>query len=126
MADQTNIANESSESNLVPGIALALIFISLIGYYGLATQSMIVRLSVLIGGIAIAVALVAVTPSGKRFIAYAKDSFNEVKKVVWPSRKETTQMTLIVFAFVVVMAIFLWSADKIIEWLIFAVFLGWK
>ena len=87
---------------------------------------MIVRLSVLIGGIAIAVALVAVTPSGKRFIAYAKDSFNEVKKVVWPSRKETTQMTLIVFAFVVVMAIFLWSADKIIEWLIFAVFLGWK
>jgi len=126
MADQKNIANDSNESNLVPGIALSLILISLIGYYGLATQSMIIRLSVLIGGIGIAIALVAITPSGKRFIAYAKDSFNEVKKVVWPSRKETTQMTLIVFAFVVVMAIFLWSADKIIEWLIFAVFLGWK
>ena len=126
MADQKNIANDSNESNLVPGIALALILISLIGYYGLATQSMIIRLSVLIGGIAIAIALVAITPSGKRFISYAKDSFNEVKKVVWPSRKETTQMTLIVFAFVVVMAIFLWSADKIIEWLVFAVFLGWK
>ena len=84
------------------------------------------RLGVLFGGIASAVALIAITPNGKKFIAYAKDSINEVKKVVWPSRKETTQMTLIVFAFVAIMAIFLWSADKIIEWIIFSVFLGWK
>jgi preprotein translocase subunit SecE len=126
MSEQKNLTKETGESNLVAGISLALILGSLIGYYGLATQPMIVRLSVLIGGIVIALGLVAVTPTGKRFLAYAKDSVNEVKKVVWPSRKETTQMTLIVFAFVVVMAIFLWSADKIIEWLIFAVFLGWK
>jgi preprotein translocase subunit SecE len=126
MSDQKNLTKDASESNLVAGISIALILGSLIGYYGLATQPLMIRLGVLIGGIAIAVGLVAVTPTGKRFIAYAKDSVNEVKKVVWPSRKETTQMTLIVFAFVVVMAIFLWSADKIIEWLIFAVFLGWK
>jgi len=126
MSEQKNLTKEASESNLVAGISIALILGSLIGYYGLASQPMMIRLGVLIGGIAIALGLVAVTPTGKRFIAYAKDSVNEVKKVVWPSRKETTQMTLIVFAFVVVMAIFLWSADKIIEWLIFAVFLGWK
>jgi len=126
MSEQKNLTKEPSESNLVAGISIALILGSLIGYYGLATQPMMIRLGVLIGGIAIAIGLVAVTPTGKRFIAYAKDSVNEVKKVVWPSRKETTQMTLIVFAFVVVMAIFLWSADKIIEWLIFSVFLGWK
>jgi preprotein translocase subunit SecE len=126
MSEQKNLTKEASESNLVAGISIALILGSLIGYYGLATQPMMIRWGVLIGGIAIALGLVAVTPTGKRFLAYAKDSVNEVKKVVWPSRKETTQMTLIVFAFVVVMAIFLWSADKIIEWLIFAVFLGWK
>jgi preprotein translocase subunit SecE len=126
MSEQKNLTKEPSESNLVAGISISLILGSLIGYYGLATQPMMIRLGVLIGGIAIAIGLVAVTPTGKRFIAYAKDSVNEVKKVVWPSRKETTQMTLIVFAFVVVMAIFLWSADKIIEWLIFSVFLGWK
>ena len=126
MSEQKNLTKEASESNLVAGISIALILGSLIGYYGLATQPIMIRLGVLIGGIAIALGLVAVTPTGKRFLAYAKDSVNEVKKVVWPSRKETTQMTLIVFAFVVVMAIFLWSADKIIEWLIFAVFLGWK
>ncbi|MEI7428345.1 MAG: preprotein translocase subunit SecE [Betaproteobacteria bacterium] len=126
MSEQKNITKEASESNLVAGISIALVLVSLIGYYGLATQPMMIRLGVLLGGIAIAVGLVAITPSGKRFLAYAKDSVTEVKKVVWPSRKESTQMTLIVFAFVVVMAIFLWSADKIIEWLIFAVFLGWK
>jgi len=126
MSEQKNITKEASESNLVAGISIALVLVSLIGYYGLATQPMMIRLGVLFGGIAIAVGLVAITPSGKRFLAYAKDSVTEVKKVVWPSRKESTQMTLIVFAFVVVMAIFLWSADKIIEWLIFAVFLGWK
>ena len=126
MSEQKNLTKETGESNLVAGVSIALILGSLIGYYGLATQPMMIRLGVLIGGIAIALGLVAVTPTGKRFLAYAKDSVNEVKKVVWPSRKETTQMTLIVFAFVVVMAIFLWGADKIIEWLIFAVFLGWK
>ncbi|BDW09959.1 protein translocase subunit SecE [Polynucleobacter sp. SHI8] len=126
MSEQKNLTKDASESNLVAGISIALILGSLIGYYGLATQPLMIRLGVLVGGIVIALGLVAVTPTGKRFLAYAKDSVNEVKKVVWPSRKETTQMTLIVFAFVVVMAIFLWSADKIIEWLIFAVFLGWK
>jgi len=126
MAEQKNLTNETNGSNWVASVSIGLILVSLIGYYGLATQPLFIRLSVLIGGIAIAVALVAITPQGRRFIAYAKDSINEVKKVVWPSRKESTQMTLIVFAFVAVMAIFLWSADKIIEWLIFAVFLGWK
>lgn len=126
MSEQKNLTKDAGESNLVAGISIALILGSLIGYYGLATQPMMIRLGVLIGGIVIALGLVAVTPTGKRFLAYAKDSVNEVKKVVWPSRKESTQMTLIVFAFVLVMAIFLWSADKIIEWLIFAVFLGWK
>jgi preprotein translocase subunit SecE len=49
-----------------------------------------------------------------------------VRKVVWPSRKEAGQTTLIVFGFVVVMAIYLWCTDKTIEWLIFSVILGWR
>jgi preprotein translocase subunit SecE len=46
--------------------------------------------------------------------------------VVWPTRAETIQMTGIVFAFVIVMAIFLWLVDKLIEWIIYGVFLGWN
>jgi len=126
MSEQKNLSNEVVESNWVVGAAIFLVLGALVGYYGLASQTMIIRLGVLLGGFALAIGLLAITSSGKKFIAYAKDSINETKKVVWPTRKESTQMTLIVFAFVAVMAIFLWSADKIIEWIIFSVFLGWK
>ena len=126
MSEQRNISSEGNQSNWVAGVAIALILASLIAYYALATHDITLRLGVLFGGLVLALGLVAITPTGKNFIVYAKDSWNEVKKVVWPTRKESTQMTLVVFGFVAIMAIFLWSADKLIEWLIFSVFLGWK
>ncbi|SMC80151.1 preprotein translocase subunit SecE [Polynucleobacter kasalickyi] len=126
MSEQKNLSSEVVESNWVVGAAIFLVLGALVGYYGLVNQGTVIRLGVLLGGFALAIGLLAITSSGKKFIAYAKDSINETKKVVWPTRKESTQMTLIVFAFVAVMAIFLWSADKIIEWIIFSVFLGWK
>ena len=126
MSEQKNLSSEVIESNWVVGAAIFLVLGALVGYYGLVNQVLVIRLGVLLGGFALAIGLLAITSSGKKFMAYAKDSINETKKVVWPTRKESTQMTLIVFAFVAVMAIFLWSADKIIEWIIFSVFLGWK
>jgi preprotein translocase subunit SecE len=126
MSEQKNLSNEVVESNWVVGVAILLVLGALVGYYGLVNESLAIRLGALLGGIGLAIGLLAITSSGKKFIAYAKDSINETKKVVWPTRKESTQMTLIVFAFVAVMAIFLWSADKIIEWIIFSVLLGWK
>ena len=63
---------------------------------------------------------------GKRFFVYAQESTTETKKVVWPNRKETLQTTGIVFAFVVVMAIFLWLTDKSLEWVLYDLVLGWK
>lgn len=124
MSDQT--ANQNNASNWVGMLAIALVVLALLGYYGLANESMAIRLGVLLGGILIAIGMVALTSNGKRFVAYAKDSWNEVRKVVWPTRKESTQMTMIVFAFVAIMSLFLWGADKLIEWIVFSVFLGWK
>jgi preprotein translocase subunit SecE len=63
---------------------------------------------------------------GKQLIAFGRDSWREVGKVVWPSRKEALQMTGYVFAFVVVMALFLWLTDKTLEWLLYDLILGWK
>ena len=54
------------------------------------------------------------------------DAWRETQKVVWPSRKEATQMTGYVFAFVVVMALFLWLTDKTLEWVLYDLVLGWK
>lgn len=119
-------AVNQNKSNLVGILAVVLVVLSLLGYYGLASESMVIRLSVLLGGILIAIGMVALSSNGKRFISYSKDSWNEVRKVVWPTRKETGQMTMIVFAFVAIMSIFLWTSDKLIEWIVFSVFLGWK
>jgi preprotein translocase subunit SecE len=49
-----------------------------------------------------------------------------VRKVAWPSRKETIQSTLVVFAFVTTMALFLWLTDKTLEWVLYDLILGWK
>jgi preprotein translocase subunit SecE len=68
---------------------------------------------------------VATSESGKA-VAFGRDAWREVKKVVWPTRKEAIQMTAYVFAFVVVMALFLWLTDKTLEWVFYDLILGWK
>ena len=63
---------------------------------------------------------------GREFAIFAREALVEVKKVVWPTRKETMQTTAAVFAFVVVMALFLWVSDKTLEWVLYDLILGWK
>ena len=125
MSQHTDSRSEE-KSSWVSALAALIVVAALVLYYTLVEQSLLIRLGVLFGGIAAAVFIVAISPDGRRFIAYAKDSWYEVKKVVWPTRKETNQMTLVVFGFVVIMSLFLWFADKLIEWLVFTVLLGWR
>lgn len=84
------------------------------------------RTAVLLVLLALAVATFFMSEPGKQLIAFGKDSVREVKKVVWPTRKEAGQMTLYVFAFVVVMALFLFLTDKTLEWVLYDLILGWK
>ncbi len=76
--------------------------------------------------IAAAVALFFTSEPGKQLIAFGRDSVREVKKVVWPTRKEAGQMTGYVFAFVLVMALFMWLTDKTLEWVLYDLVLGWR
>ena len=76
--------------------------------------------------LAVAVAVFFTSEPGRQLIAYGRDSIKEVRKVVWPSRKEAMQMTGIVFAFVILMAIFLWLTDKTLEWVLYDLILGWR
>src|SRR5918993_3247914 len=108
------------------GAAIALVIASLAGFYLLGKQGQLVQWAVLVAGIVAAVAVFLVSEPGKEFIAFGRDSWKEVRKVVWPTRKEATQMTLYVFAFVVVMALFLWLTDKTLEWVFYDLILGWK
>ena len=123
---QQSLNQSEQKSGWITFLAVILLVAALVLYYTLVDYSMAIRLAVLFGGIAAAILIVAISPDGRRCIAYAGDSWQEVKKVVWPTRRESTQMTLVVFGFVLIMSLFLWLSDKLIEWLVFSVFLGWK
>ena len=76
--------------------------------------------------LAAAIGVFFTAEAGKQLIAYGQDSIKETRKVVWPTRKEAMQMTGYVFAFVFVMALFLWLTDKTLEWALYDLILGWK
>jgi len=106
-------------------LALLLLAAGIAAFYLLSQQAMVLRVLAVIGGFAAAVAVAWYTEPGQQFFGFAKESVAEAKKVVWPSRKETMQTTGAVFAFVVVMAVFLWLTDKSLEWVLYDIVLGW-
>jgi len=93
------------------GFALLLLIAGVAGFYYLRDSAMVLRVISVLAGIVLAVVVVWFTPQGKQFYAFSRESSEETRRVVWPSRKETMQTTGVVFAFVVVMAIFLWMVD---------------
>ena len=108
------------------GLAIALVVASLASFYLLAKQGQIAQWGALLACLVAAVVVFMSSEVGKQFLAFGRDSVREVKKVVWPARKEAMQMTAYVFAFVVVMALFLWLTDKTLEWVFYDLLLGWK
>ena len=108
------------------GLAVVLLLASLVSFYLLSKQGQVAQWGALIACLVAAVAVFMSSELGKQFLAFGRDSVREVKKVVWPARKEAMQMTAYVFAFVVVMALFLWLTDKTLELVFYDLLLGWK
>lgn len=108
------------------GVAVALVIAALAGFYLLARQGAVAQWGALLVGLVAAVVVFLTSEPGRQFVAFGRDSVKEVKKVVWPTRSEAIQMTLYVFGFVVVMALFLWLTDKTLEWVFYDLILGWK
>ncbi len=103
-----------------------LLLASVVAFYMLGTQDLWVRVLALLALVVAAVAVFLISEPGKQFIAFGRDAVREARKVVWPSRKEAGQMTLYVFIFVVIMALFLFLTDKTLEWVIYRLILGWN
>ena len=92
----------------------------------LSEEQLLIKRLVLASGILVSLFLVLKSAPGKSFIGFFRDSVQEMKRVVWPTKKETFQTVLIVFVFVLLVSIFLWMADKTFEWLLYEMVLGWK
>jgi preprotein translocase subunit SecE len=108
------------------GGGVVFVGLGVFAYYWLADWPLVVRILAVVAGIAAGAAVAWLSEPGRQFAVFAAEAVAEVKKVVWPTRKETMQTTAAVFAFVVVMAVFLWFSDKTLEWLLYNVILGWR
>ena len=116
----------STADKLKLGLAIALVLVSLAAFYVLSKQGALAQWAALLVGLAVAVVVFLLSETGKQFVSFGQDAVREVKKVVWPERKEAMQITAYVFVFVVVMALFLWLTDKTLEWVFYDLILGWK
>jgi len=99
-------------------LSLLLVAAGVAGFYLLADKALVLRILAVLAGVVAAVAVLWSTPTGQEAFAFAKEAAVESRKVVWPSRKETIQTTVAVFALVVVMAIFLWVVDLGFLWVV--------
>jgi preprotein translocase subunit SecE len=106
--------------------AVLLLLASIVVFYYLGKQDLWLRVLALLALLAAAVALFFTSEPGKQLIGFGRDSVREVKKVVWPTRKEAVQMTGYVFAFVFAMALYMWMTDKTLEWVLYDLVLGWR
>ena len=112
--------------NLKFALALLLVAGGIAGFYWLGEQPLVLRVLTVLAGLGAGCAVAWFTEPGQRFVLLGQESIVEVKKVVWPTRKEAMQSTGIVFAFVLVVAIMLWVTDKSLEWVLYDLILGWK
>lgn len=123
----SNIETVSSSADRIKlGLAVLVILAGIVGYSVLEAQPTYIRIGVFVAGLVVAAIIAWFSEPGRRTLSFGRDSYNEVKRVVWPTRKESTQMTGIVFAFVAAMGLFLWLVDKGLEWIIYGLLLGWK
>jgi preprotein translocase subunit SecE len=107
-------------------IAVLLVVAGIAAFYWFSDSATVLRVLYVLAGLAAGAVVGWTTEPGKRFYVFAQESVVETKKVVWPTRKESFQTAGAVFAFVAVMAVFLWFTDKSLEFLMYDLLLGWK
>jgi preprotein translocase subunit SecE len=95
-----------------------LVAAAVVGNSYFADQSLLYRVLGIVAVSAVAAMVALQTAKGVAFWELVKGSRTEIRKVVWPSRQETVQTTLIVLAFVVVVALLLWGLDSLLGWLV--------
>jgi preprotein translocase subunit SecE len=128
MSNQSVQTVSTSNDKFKVALAVVATIAGVVGFFYLKGQNKpaLMCAGALVAGLVFSVLLLWTSATGRDFLGFAKESVRETKKVVWPTRKEATQITMVVFGFVLVMAIFLWGTDKILEFLMYDVILGWK
>jgi len=128
MSNQSVQTVSTSNDKVKVALAVVAAIAGVIGFFYLKGQNKpaLMCAGALVAGLVFAVLLLWSSATGRDFLNFAKEAVRETKKVVWPTRKEAMQITGIVFAFVTVMALFLWGTDKLLQFVLYDLILGWK
>ena len=128
MSNQSVQTVSTSNDKIKIALAVVAAIAGVVGYFYLKgmNKPAYMGASALAAGLVFAVLLLLAASTGRDFLNFAKESVRETKKVVWPTGKEARQITIIVFAFVAVMALFLWGTDQVLQFLLYDLILGWK
>ena len=127
MAAQHKVEDVTSGGDRVKLIlAVLVVMAGIVGFYLLRDQALIFRVLSVIGGLVLGGLTAWTSTQGRRLLAFLRESWQETRRVVWPTKKETWSVTLYVFLFVVVMAIFLWLVDSGLQFVLYDLVLGWS
>jgi len=112
---------ESSESGIIDIIKLlaaATILVSgLFAYYYYIEMSLPLRVLCVLGAVVVGIGVAMTSIQGKRLFTFIQGSRIEIRKVVWPTKQETTQTAIAVFIFTLLLALFFWGLDSFLLWL---------
>ncbi len=98
-------------------IAAGVLVGGLYGYYYYLEWSLPLRVLLVLGGLAAGITIAMWSTQGRRLWAFVQGSRVEIRKVVWPTKQETTQTAIAVFVFTLIMALFFWGLDSFLLWL---------
>ena len=109
---ETEVSNKMDTFKLV--LAIAILLAGIAGFYYYAEESLLYRVLGLVGLVIVAAGIAFTTSTGHAILSFGREARTEVRKVVWPTRQETVQTTLMVVVAVIILGIFLWLVDMML------------
>ena len=116
MTDEIKVPDAGTADNLKLAAAIVIVVAGVGGYYLLASQPSWMRWLPVIGSLLLAAVVVAFSRYGTEFRRFVELARIELRKIVWPTRQETLQTTLVVFGFVIIAGLFFWVLDVVLAW----------
>ncbi|MGH8257604.1 MAG: preprotein translocase subunit SecE [Steroidobacteraceae bacterium] len=111
---QQGVGGSADTAKLIA--AILLIVAGIAGFYLLQAHSAWISWAAVLAGVVLAVAVFGTSARGKAVWQFVLDSRQELRKVVWPTRQETTTTTMVVFAFTIIVGLFFWGLDLFLSW----------